>query len=46
MPNINSATLSQYTDIVDRVFEKKRESYPMVLKNSTIVQKMNKKLGT
>lgn len=46
MPNINSATLSQYTDLVDRVFEKKIESYPMVLKNSTIVQKMNKKLGT
>jgi len=46
MPNINTGTLSQYSDIISRVFEKKKETYPMVLRDSTLVQKVNKSLGT
>jgi len=46
MPSINTWTLSQYSDIVNRVFEKKKELFPMVLKNSPLVQKVTKQLGT
>lgn len=46
MPNINTGTLSQYSDLINRVFEKKKEAYPMVLRDSSLVQKVNKQLGT
>jgi len=38
MANISSFQLSQLTDIVDRTFQDKQKTLPMVMKNSGIVR--------